>query len=240
MLKDNGWKPRLLQIFSKSMTLTPESVEQLLASEQFSDRLSALNHLRQLDPGVAFQLIRPAITDGNVRVRYAAVSQVATLGAQDRGLALELLRDRLLNDPEIDVKAAAADALSALKLQEAFGDLEQVYRGTNEWLLQFSIIAALGEMGHPDGFGLLAEALGSETELVQTAAITAIGELGDDRAVPLLLPFVTHEDWQMRARTAQALGNFKASAPAQAALATLAQDSFEQVAQAAQASLSSV
>ncbi|NJM56299.1 MAG: HEAT repeat domain-containing protein [Synechococcales cyanobacterium RU_4_20] len=220
------------------MTITPESVEHLLASEQFSDRLSALNHLRQLEPAVAFRLIRPALTDANVRVRYAAVSQVATLGAQDRELALVLLRDRLIHDPEIDVKAAAADALSALKLQEAFGDLEQVYRGTNEWLLQFSIIAALGEMGHPDGFALLAEALGSQTELVQTAAITAIGELGDERAVPLLLPFVHHDDWQMRARTAQSLGNFKTSAPAQEALAKLAQDDMEAVAQAAQASLS--
>lgn len=219
-----------------SESTTPESVKQLLVSEEFGDRLSGLNQLRQLEPALAFTLIRPALTDDNVRVRYAAVSQVSTLGQQDPALALELLRDRLLNDPELDVKAAAADSLAALKLQDAFPDLEQAYRNTGEWLLQFSIVAALGEMGHPDGFALLEEALTSETDLVKTAAIAALGEFGDARAVPLLIPFATHDDWQMRARTAQSLGQLN-SEDARTTLETLAQDTVEQVVQAAQRGL---
>jgi len=40
--------------------------------------------------------------------------------------ALTVLRDRLFNDPEPDVQAAAAD-WGALKLTEAFEDLQQLY-----------------------------------------------------------------------------------------------------------------
>ena len=93
------------------MSITPESVEQLLSSDDYGDRLRGLNQLRQLDPAIAFPLLQPLLGDNNVRVRYAAVSQMANLGKQDLQTSLELLRDRLINDPETDVKAAAADAL---------------------------------------------------------------------------------------------------------------------------------
>ncbi|MCY7285208.1 MAG: HEAT repeat domain-containing protein, partial [Cyanobacteria bacterium CAN_BIN43] len=62
---------------------TPEAVQELLSSEDFGKRLSGVNQLRTLDPDLAFTMIQPAIADKNVRVRYAAVSQVATLGKQN-------------------------------------------------------------------------------------------------------------------------------------------------------------
>jgi HEAT repeat protein len=187
------------------MSITPESVEQLLNSEDFGDRLRAVNQLRQLEPAIAYNLIQSAIGDKNIRVRYAAVSQMSTLGTQNLSNALEVLLDSLRNDPEPDVKAAAADALGALKLTEALEDLEQLYNNTSEWLIQLSIVAALGEMGDPKAFPILETALNSEHELIQTMAIGALGELGDKRALPLLLPYVSNADWQIRYRVAQAL-----------------------------------
>lgn len=218
----------------KPESVTPESVRSRLGSDNYGDRLTGLNQLRQLDGAQALALIQPALADENARVRYAAVSQLASLGRHDRPGAIAALRKLLKFDPEMDVKAAAADSLGALQAQEAYGDLEAVYRGTGDWLLQFSIVAALGELGHPDGFGLLQEALGSETELVRTAAVSALGELGDRRAVPLLLPLCGAEDWQLRGRVAQALGYFIAEPGVRAALERLAQDSVEQVCQSAQ------
>lgn len=220
------------------MSVTPESVQVLLASPSSGDRLSGLNQLRQLEPGRAFALIQPLLNDGHVRVRYAAVSQMATLGSQNPVLALELLRSRLLQDKELDVRAAAADALGALGCESAYPDLEAAYRGTGDWVLQLSIVAALGELGNPAGFELLAEALDSETELVRMAAILALGELGDGRAIPLLDPLAQNGDWQLRCRVAQALGHFP-QAEAQAVLQALAQDEVEQVAQIARLGLQS-
>lgn len=218
-------------------SVTPEGVRSRLSSDNYGDRLTALNQLRQLDGPQALELIQPALADENVRVRYAAVSQLASLGQYDRTGAIAALRRLLSQDPEMDVKAAAADSLGALHAQEAYGDLEAVYRGTEDWLLQFSIVAALGELGNPDGFELLQEALGSGTELVRTAAVSALGELGDRRAVTLLLPLCDAEDWQLRGRVAQALGYFLEEAGVRLALEGLTQDRVEQVSQSAQSAL---
>ena len=218
------------------MSVTRESVQHLLSSEDFGKRISGVNQLRQLEKSVAFELIQPIITDKNTRVRYAAVSQLDTLGDEDLAATLSMLRDRLLNDTEPDVQAAAADALGALKLTEAYEDLKQLYHQTPEWLVQFSIIATLGELGDPRSFELLEEALDSPTSLVQTAAISSLGDLGDSRAIPLMSRFVTDSDWQIRYRVVQALGKLGGT-ETRAMLETLAKDEKEEVAKEAEAAL---
>jgi len=220
------------------MSITPESVKQLLSSEDLGDRLRAVNQIRQLEPVIGFELIQSAIGDRNSRVRYSAVSQMDTLGGQNLKLSLDILRDRLLNDPEVDVQAAAADCLGALKLHEAFEDLQHLYHTTPEWLIQFSIIATLGELGDPRAFELLKQALSSDNELVQTAAISSLGELGNIEAVPLLAPYATNPDWQIRYRVVQALIHL-GSAEAKSILETLANDEVEAIATEARKSLQS-
>ncbi|MFN6571431.1 phycocyanin alpha phycocyanobilin lyase [Nostoc minutum NIES-26] len=221
------------------MSITPESVKQLLSSEDLGDRLRAVNQIRELEPTIAFELIQIAIGDSNSRVRYSAVSQLDTLGTQNLDLSLDILRDRLLNDPEADVQAAAADCLGALKLHAAFEDLERLYQTSNEWLVQFSIIATLGEFGDPRAFALLKQALSSENELVQTAAISSLGELGNMEAIPLLTPYATNPDWQIRYRIVQALTRL-GGADAKSVLETLTNDEVEPVATEARKSLQSV
>jgi HEAT repeat protein len=206
-----------------------ESIAALIESEDKGDRIKALNMLREIDPAIAFGYIKQLVTDNNTRVRYGAVSQFATLGTEDLNDSLTILRDRLVNDPEPDVQAAAADAIGALKLTAAFDDLQHLYETTPEWLVQFSIVAALGELGEPRGLQLLQTALKNETPLVQTAAIGAIGELGDASGVESITPFVTHPDWQIRYQLARALRNLGGEAAAQS-LAILVTDEVEHVA----------
>lgn len=220
------------------MSITPESVQQLLSSEDLGDRLRAVNQIRDLEPAIAFELIQSAVGDDNARVRYSAVSQLDTLGAQDLQLSLDILRE-LLNDPEPDVQAAAADCLGALKLEAAFEDLQQLYNTSPEWLVQFSIIATLGELGDPRGFELLKEALASDNDLIKTAAISSFGELGNIDAVPLLASYASNPDWQIRYRVLHAL-NRLGGADAKAVLETLADDEVEAIANEAKKSLQSV
>lgn len=220
------------------MSVTPESVQELLSSEDYGDRLRGINQLRQLDPAIAFEMIQPLAFDSNVRVRYAAVSQFSTLGVENKQKSFEVLRHLLLDDPEPDIKAAAADSLGALKLVAAYPDLAELYHSTSEWLIQFSIIAALGELGEPESFTLLTQALDSPIELVQAAAISSMGELGDTRAIPLIIPFATHSDWQIRYRVVQALHHLGPET-SRSTLETLAQDEIEQVASQAKLSLQS-
>lgn len=214
------------------MAITPDSVRELLHSEDYGDRLRAVNQLRELDPAIAFDLVQLAANDGNARVRYAAISQLASLGHQDVATIEPLLRRALTNDPEVDVQAAAADAIGGLQIRSAYDELASLYHSSSEWLVQFSIVAALGELGEPRAFDLLQEALASDNELIATAAIGALGELGDDRALPVLLGYTSHPDWQVRHRLVQALAQFP-QPEAQQALAALGQDSSAIVAEAA-------
>lgn len=215
------------------MSPTPESVKQQIESSDLGDRLRGVNEARELDPAIAYDLIVQACKDDNPRVRYSAFSQMDTLGNQNRELTLELLRDALLNDPEADVQSAAADALGGLKFTEAYEELASMYESTQEWLLQFSIIAALGEMGDPRAFDLLEKAVQSDISLVATAAIGSLGELGDPRAIPILLDHVEADDWQVRHRVTQALGQFDTPEVKQA-LEKLRQDTSGAVSDAAE------
>ncbi|MBD2340668.1 HEAT repeat domain-containing protein [Calothrix sp. FACHB-156] len=220
------------------MSITPESVQQLLGSENLGDRLRGVNQIRDLEPAIAFELIQTAVSDSNARVRYSAVSQMDTFGTQDSELSLSILRE-LLKDPEPDVQAAAADCLGALKLTSAFDDLQQLYDASPEWLVKFSIIATLGELGDPRGFELLQQALTSDNELIQSAAISSFGELGNTGAIPLLAPYAQNPDWQVRYRVAQAMSRL-GGADAKAVLETLANDEVEAIANEAKKSLQSV
>jgi HEAT repeat protein len=217
------------------MSISSEAVKQLLSSENLGDRLRAVNQIRELEPTIGFELIQTAVKDANPRVRYSAVSQMDTLGGQDLDLSLNILRG-LLKDPEPDVQAAAADCVGALKLRPAFEDLQHLYETSNEWIVQFSVIATLGELGEPRSFELLKQALLSSNELIQTAAISSLGELGNAQAVPLIAPYATNPDWQVRFRLVLALGLLK-NAEAKSILETLANDQVEAVATEAKRAL---
>ncbi|MGD1904123.1 MAG: HEAT repeat domain-containing protein [Geitlerinemataceae cyanobacterium] len=187
--------------------MSSASVRELVQSADYGDCISGVNRLNTLPYEEAMTLVEPLMAHENARVRYAAASKIATIGTADLPKSLELLRDRLANDSELDVKAAAADALGALQLKEAYEDLAAVYEATNDWILQLSIVAALSEMGEPKAIEVLLDALETDNDLLLATAIGAIGELKAESAVPRLEAFVCHDDSQVRFRTAQALGN---------------------------------
>ena len=179
------------------MSITPESVKELLNSEDFGERIRGLNQLRQIEKETAFDLVQPMITDDNTRVRYAAVSQLDTLGTVNKDVSLTMLRDRLFNDPEPDVQAAAADAIGGLKLVEAYDDLAKVYRDTPEWLVQFSIIAALGELGNDSAIPLLAEFADHEDWQIRYRLVQALGRLGGTEAKRIITTLTDDESDQV-------------------------------------------
>jgi len=211
------------------MDINTDSLRTSLSSEDFGERMRALTASRKLDLADRFELLNIASSDPSPRIRYDAVSQMANVGIYNLKASLIVLRDRLLHDSETDVRAAAADAIGALKLTEAFDDLANAYRRTGDWMMQFSIIAALGELGDARALDLLADVLRSNhNDLVQIAAIGALGELGDPRGLDLLLPLVDSSDWQVRHRLAQAFANIDTPI-AIAALEKLTADPAEQV-----------
>ena len=206
------------------MSITRESVQTLLSSTDFGDRLRGVNQLRELDRAVAFEMVQPIVQDSNVRVRYAAMSQLSSLGHENPSRTLEMLRVGI-KDPEADVQAAAADCIGALHLVEAYPELKQLYISTSDWIVQMSIVATLGELGEPLAIEILESAINSGTELLIVSAIGALGELKDERAIAILEPFAQNSDSQIRYRVAQALAYFPNSIEAKAILNTMVNDS---------------
>jgi len=206
------------------MSITRESVHTLLSSTDFGDRLRGVNQLRELDRSVSFEMIQPMVQDANVRVRYAAMSQLSSLGHENPTRTLEMLRVGI-KDPEADVQAAAADCIGALHLVEAYPELRQLYISTSDWIVQMSIVATLGELGEPLAIEILESAINSGTELLIVSAIGALGELKDERAIAILEPFAQNPDSQIRYRVAQALAYFPNSIEAKVILNTMVNDS---------------
>jgi len=80
------------------------------------------------------------------------------------------------------------------------------------------------------------EALDSDEVILQQAAIAALGEIKATEAVDKILTFASSEDWLIRQRIAEALGNLE-TAKSISALKFLVKDIHPQVKEAAQISL---
>lgn len=211
------------------MTKTFAELQADLQADDLGIRMKVLPASRSLTATERFQLVTQAVHDPNSRIRYDAISQLANLGHTDINLTYSLLKEALWHDPELDVRAVAADSIAALGLTELFPDLAELYHQTKDWLLQFSIVAALGTLGDDRAYDLLVEALQHENDLIKTAAIGSLGELGKPEAIAVLAPLADHPDWQIRYRLAQALTNLASPAVAPI-LQKLANDPNPQVA----------
>ncbi|MEM9536086.1 MAG: HEAT repeat domain-containing protein [Cyanobacteria bacterium P01_A01_bin.3] len=209
--------------------VTVEELNQLASSEDWGDRIKAINQARELAGDDALPLLSTLATDTNTRVRYAAVSQIGTLDLSDRGIPLPLLKERLETDPEVDVRAAAAAALGDLKQPGTLQDLLAALEREEEWLMVLSIIAALGELGDLGAMDAVLAAATDENVLIRATAASALGDLGDERGLEALQLLAADSDWQTRHRVCISLGKI-AGDSARTLLNSLARDGEEQVA----------
>ncbi|MGK7911308.1 MAG: HEAT repeat domain-containing protein [Synechococcus sp.] len=209
--------------------VTIEELNQLASSENWGDRIKAINQARELSGDNALPLLSSLATDSNTRVRYAAISQIGTLELSDREKPISLLKDRLETDPEVDVRAAAAAALGDLKQPGTLQNLLAALQREDEWLMVLSIIAALGELGDLGAMDAILAAATDDNVLIRATAASALGDLGDERGLEALQTLATDSDWQTRHRVCISLGKIGGDS-ARALLESLAQDEEEQVA----------
>ena len=144
MLKTTKWlSPQIL-------------VKALLNSDDYGDRLRAVNQFRELDNDAAFELAQLAANDDNPGSVTPPSASYRALPTAIQPLWKRSSSGHSLTILKLDVQAAAADAIGGLQLRGIYDDLAAVYHSSDEWLVQFSIVAALGELGEPNAFPLLA------------------------------------------------------------------------------------
>lgn len=210
-------------------------LSQQLSSSDLKTRVVAMLELQKesMPAEMAYPLLQQALKDQAEQVRGMAAF---SLGIKPVPESLAILIHVLEADPDYNVRAMAAGALGYLGDRQALEALSHAFFEDTNWLVQFSAAVALGNLKDPQAIGVLLKALESDKSLLQEAAVMAIGEIGAVDQVDRLLAFVASEDWMIRKRVAEALGNLP-SPQSQSALSYLQRDANAQVAEAAKLAL---
>lgn len=211
------------------MLFSLEQISRRLESPSVKDRKLALAALREVPPEDAVPLIKKVIHDENQQVRSMAVF---SLGLKPTEECLSILIEVLQTEPDYGVRADAAGALGYLEDVRAFEPLVRAFYEDTEWLVRFSAAVALGNLKDPRARDVLVQALSSPEVVLHQAAIAALGEIQAIDAVDEILRFAQAEDWLVRQRLAEALGNLPTE-KSLSALKYLAKDSNPSVAEAA-------
>jgi len=204
-------------------TLSLEQIAAKLESENSADRMVALANLRNVPAAIAVPLIKKVLNDESLQVRSMAVF---ALGVKPTAECYPILVKLLETDPDYGIRADAAGALGYLEDIRAFEALVRAFYEDTQWLVRFSAAVSLGNLKDPRARDVLLKALDSEQVVIQQA----IG------AIDRILNFAQSEDWLIRQRLAEALGNLP-SVKSVSALKYLEKDSNSQVSQAATISL---
>ena len=204
-----------------------------LESDNSKDRLLALASLREVEAEDAVPLIKKVLDDEIIPVRSMAIF---ALGVKKTSECFPILVKLLETDPDYGIRADAAGALGYLNDIRAFEPLVRAFYEDTQWLVRFSAAVSLGNLGDIRAKEVLLKALDSKEVVLQQAAIAALGEIKAEDCVENILRFAQAEDWLVRQRLAESLGNFK-TAKSISALEYLAKDIHPQVREASQISL---
>jgi HEAT repeat protein len=206
-----------------------EAIALQLESPNARERLQALMSLKSVPAVDAVPLIKKVIYDEHLPVRSLALY---TLARNPTPECFELLIALLGTDEDYAARAEAAAALGELGDLRAVEPLIQAFFEDTSWLVQFSVAVALGNLADPRAKDVLRVALVRPETVLQMAAITGLGELHDLDSIDQLLTFANSEDWLIRQRLAEALGNLPVP-KSEAALKYLQKDEHPQIAETA-------
>ena len=98
----------------------------------------------------------------------------------------------LLKDPNANVRASAAQAISALQFHQGIPQLIESLKD-EEWVT-FSVLEAMGELKDERTVAPVAELLSEDSEILRYAAIEALGKIGSPLGVEPLKRFITKND----------------------------------------------
>jgi HEAT repeat protein len=144
--------------------------------------------------------------------------------------AAELLA-RTLADPNIRIRAAAAEALGQLGKTAApivASCIEDATDQGDYMTARFAAKAA-GLIGSAEALAPLLDALSNEDSLLASEAALALGNLSDERALPDLLDALVRDDANVRFTAAQALGTLEHPGALEALEARIREDEDEGV-----------
>lgn len=178
---------------------TVNAVLPLLRSEDAPVRNIAMDVLREVgksDVSTLTELMEDE--DPDIRIFTADI-----LGATGSAVAVPLLSEALLKDPEVNVRYQAAVSLGELAYPEAAEALNQAL-DDDEWV-KFAVIEALTKIKAESSVGAMLKALRGSTDLVAANIVEAIGEMGYMKAAPMLIERLSQSEGPLANRIVRAI-----------------------------------
>ena len=206
------------------MLMKLHQIKTYLDSPNPQKRIKAIAELRNYEPNLVVPLLKRRMCDSEFIIR----SFVATgLGNKRTAEGFELLLDLIEHDSDYNVRAEAANSLAKYG-ERAIPYLVKLFQQDSNWLVRYSIFAAIDFTQHPE---ILLElsvlGLRGDDLVIQQTAIASLGQLAqtpqEHIALELLLAAAQSEQAAIRVQVARVLRNFEDSR-AKAALANLRQD----------------
>ncbi|WP_297226532.1 HEAT repeat domain-containing protein [uncultured Desulfovibrio sp.] len=179
---------------------TVDAVLPLLRHDDAPIRNVAMDILREI--GVDnMRALREWLHDEDPDVRIF-VSDI--LGYTQDHLAVPLLGEVLLHDPEVNVRYQAAVSLGTLGFPESVDYLAKAMMEDEEWV-QFAVVEALSRINDESTIRALVQVLPDVSPLVCSAIIDAIGSVGDIKTIPLLFKSLENVSVALRHKTVKAI-----------------------------------
>lgn len=154
-----------------------------VTSEDDHLRRNAIRKLGQLGPEAAAALphLRPALGHPDFVTRLEAAIAIGFIGTKEDGASLI----PLLNDEVEAVRFQTLSAIAYLKDTRATPMLLARYEHETVYIKD-QILRALGHLGGPDAYSLLAHELHADNPTIRIGAIVGLSILGESRAYPLI------------------------------------------------------
>lgn len=173
----------------------------LARSNLREDRTAAVRALGDWPTAAARAALRSALSDRDFAVRAEAVAAIARNPGEDIALI-----EAALQDPSCHVAAAAAEAMSEVRLASAEPVLT-AYAASNACVVRLAAIESLGSYRTQASASALRGALSDEDARVRSSAATSLARLGDEAAIgELRRQVVSDGNKHVRQAAADALG----------------------------------
>jgi HEAT repeat protein len=220
--------PRLTQILSTAHPETRQLVADVLGETRhpsavpalteaargqfFTVRARAATALAKIGDPQSVPVLIELLGDKEPSVRMAAALAV---GKFKDPRCLVRLSDVLLEDPEIEVRQAAAQGLAASKLTQAIPYLIEAMQDSFWWYERDNaakpLLEAVASFG-ADAVAPLCEALRNPEGTVRRSAATLLGQIGDPRAIEPLGMTLYDVHFEVGEAAAQSIARFGAAA----------------------------
>ncbi|WP_019506175.1 HEAT repeat domain-containing protein [Pleurocapsa sp. PCC 7319] len=200
-------------------------IETYIDSPDPQNRMKAITELRNYEPDLVVPLLKRRMCDQELIIRsFVAMG----LGYKRTDEGFELLLDLIEHDRDYNVRAEAANSLAKYGA-EAIQHLVQLFRQDPNWLVRYSIFAAIDLTNNPEILlELIVLALKGEDLVVRQTAIANLEQLANTPqksiALELLLSAAKSDQGTIRAQVAKVLRHFE-DPDAETALMNLRQDS---------------